>query len=272
MIMGDDSELREVLVNMVFNAVDAMPEGGTQRLATSTVGETVVISIADTGVGMYPEVRSRVFDPFFTTKGTAGLGLGLAVSFGIIRRHGGNIDVESSYGNGSEFRITLPLASVATKAQPVINREVNHSIQNVTRLPEQPQTKVLVVDDEDFVRELLTEILELEGCEVQNADSGARALEIFGTTHFDCVFTDVGMPGMSGWELAQAIRGMNPSIPIAVITGWGEAVGSDEQKAAGVDWVVAKPFTADRIAELVKEINEKHHDIEELEALVVAAA
>jgi len=272
MIMGDDSELREVLVNMVFNAVDAMPEGGTLRLATSTVGDTVVISIADTGVGMYPEVRSRVFDPFFTTKGTAGLGLGLAVSFGIIRRHGGNIDVESSYGNGSEFRITLPLASVATKAQPVINREVNHSIQNVTRLPEQPQTKVLVVDDEDFVRELLTEILELEGCEVQNADSGARALEIFGTTHFDCVFTDVGMPGMSGWELAQAIRGMNPSIPIAVITGWGEAVGSDEQKAAGVDWVVAKPFTADRIAELVKEVNEKHLEIEELEALSVVAA
>ena len=272
MIMGDDSELREVLVNMVFNAVDAMPEGGTLRLATSTVGETVVISIADTGVGMYPEVRSRVFDPFFTTKGTAGLGLGLAVSFGIIRRHGGNIEVESSYGNGSEFRITLPLASVVTTTEPAITREVNHSIQNVTRLPEQPQTKVLVVDDEDFVRELLTEILELEGCEVQSADSGARALEIFGTMHFDCVFTDVGMPGMSGWELAQAIRGMNKSIPIAVITGWGEAVGSDEQKAAGVDWVVAKPFTADRIAELVKEINEKQHNIEALETLAVAAA
>jgi signal transduction histidine kinase/CheY-like chemotaxis protein len=272
MIMGDDSELREVLVNMVFNAVDAMPEGGTLRLAASTVGETVVISVADTGVGMYPEVRSRVFDPFFTTKGKAGLGLGLAVSFGIIRRHGGNIEVESSYGNGSEFRITLPLASVATTEHHVVKREVNHSIPNVTRLPEQPQTKVLVVDDEDFVRDLLSEILELEGCEVHNADSGARALEIFGTISFDCVFTDVGMPGMSGWELAQAIRGINESIPIAVITGWGEAVGSDEQQAAGVDWVVAKPFTADRIAELVKEINEKRSAVEKLQALAVIAA
>ncbi|HSK62184.1 MAG TPA: ATP-binding protein, partial [Pyrinomonadaceae bacterium] len=90
MVMGDDSELREVLVNMVFNAIDAMPEGGTLKLSSRTVDEKVIIAVADTGVGMYPEVRSRIFDPFFTTKGKAGLGLGLAVSFGIIRRHGGN--------------------------------------------------------------------------------------------------------------------------------------------------------------------------------------
>jgi signal transduction histidine kinase len=108
MVMGDDSELREVLVNMVFNAVDAMPEGGTLSLITRTVGESVIIKVIDTGVGMYPEVRSKIFDPFFTTKGKAGLGLGLAVSFGIIRRHGGNIEVESQYGKGTEFRITLP--------------------------------------------------------------------------------------------------------------------------------------------------------------------
>ena len=112
MVMGDDSELREVLVNMVFNAIDAMPEGGTLTLSTSTVDQSVVIKVIDTGVGMYPEVRSRIFDPFFTTKGKAGLGLGLAVSFGIIRRHGGNIEVESQYGNGTEFRITLPVATI----------------------------------------------------------------------------------------------------------------------------------------------------------------
>ena len=105
-----------------------------------------------------------------------------------------------------------------------------------------------------FVRELLQEILEAEGCAVQLAENGNSALEILQTSNFDAIFTDVGMPGMSGWELAQAIRATNQVVPIAVITGWGEAVGSNEQKAAGVDWVVAKPFTADRIVELVNEI------------------
>ena len=271
MVMGDDSELREVLVNMVFNAIDAMPEGGKLTLATNTVKDSVVITIADTGVGMYPEVRSRIFDPFFTTKGKAGLGLGLAVSFGIIRRHGGNIEVESAYGNGTEFRITLPLATVAHIALPTTQKNIK-AVPVITKLPDPPPTTVLVVDDEDFVRELLQEILESEGCKVHVAESGIEALELFAAEQFDCIFTDVGMPGMSGWELAQAIREQNGSIPIAVITGWGEAVGSDEQKAAGVDWVVAKPFTADRIVELVQEIREKQNDPPKLATLATAAA
>ena len=258
MVMGDDSELREVLVNMVFNAVDAMPDGGKLLLATSIVDKSVIIKIADTGVGMYPEIRSRIFDPFFTTKGKAGLGLGLAVSFGIIRRHGGTIEVDSEYGKGTEFRIILPVSSVnslvvsdraAVETAPAAVVTTNDSIER------HGATRLLVVDDEDFVRDLLREILESEGCEVVLAESGNQALQLFEENQFDAVFTDVGMPGMSGWELAQAIRQQNQTIPIAVITGWGEAVGSNEQKAAGVDWVIAKPFTADRIIELIKEIS-----------------
>jgi signal transduction histidine kinase/CheY-like chemotaxis protein len=261
MVMGDDSELREVLVNMVFNAIDAMPEGGTLSLTTRVAGDSVVVKVVDTGVGMYPEVRSKIFDPFFTTKGKAGLGLGLAVSFGIIRRHGGNIEVESQYGKGTEFRITLPVAKIA-------ERTVKESDSVVPAVPpaalpascpppqELPRTRLLVVDDEDFVRDLLGEILEGEHCDVYLAESGSEALSAFERMEFDGVFTDVGMPGMSGWELARELRRINKRIPIAVITGWGEAVGSHEQKAAGVDWVVAKPFTADRIAELVREINQ----------------
>ena len=259
MVMGDDSELREVLVNMVFNAIDAMPEGGTLSLITRTVNDSVLIRVVDSGVGMYPEVRSRIFDPFFTTKGKAGLGLGLAVSFGIIRRHGGNIEVESKYGSGTEFRITLPLAKIAD------NTVKEESESTALPLPapaveveltprERPPTRLLIVDDEDFVRELLSDILEGEHCEVFLAESGAEALSLFSQMEFDGVFTDVGMPGMSGWELAREIRQSNTRIPIAVITGWGEAVGSNEQKAAGVNWIVAKPFTADRIVELVQEI------------------
>jgi signal transduction histidine kinase len=259
MVMGDDSELREVLVNMVFNAIDAMPEGGTLTLSTRTEADSVIVKIVDTGVGMYPEVRSRIFDPFFTTKGKAGLGLGLAVSFGIIRRHGGTIEVESQYGSGTEFCITLPVAKIAEKSvqqpsecvEPVVP-EIPLPIDepSLERLP----TRMLVVDDEDFVRDLLRDILEGESCDVCVAASGSEALSLFNKMKFDGVFTDVGMPGMSGWELAREIRQTDKQIPIAVITGWGEAVGSHEQKAAGVDWVVAKPFTADRIAELVRDI------------------
>lgn len=261
MVMGDDSELREVLVNMVFNAVDAMPDGGKLTLSTSMVDHSVVIKVVDSGVGMYPEVRSRIFDPFFTTKGKAGLGLGLAVSFGIIRRHGGNIEVDSEYGNGTEFRITLPVAEIVEGGVRV--EFVNHEpappliVNELSVLPPSyAQPRLLVVDDEDFVRDLLQEMLEDEGCEVYVASSGSEALEIFNEFRFDAVFTDVGMPGMSGWELAREIRQLDHRIPIAVITGWGEAVGSNEQKAAGVDWVIAKPFTADRITELVRELTQ----------------
>jgi signal transduction histidine kinase/ActR/RegA family two-component response regulator len=254
MVMGDDSELREVLVNMVFNAIDAMPEGGTLSLTTRTVDEAVIIKIVDTGVGMYPEVRSRIFDPFFTTKGKAGLGLGLAVSFGIIRRHGGNIEVDSQYGHGTEFRITLPLAKIVEKSVTAVEHVAPPQTSAGTCSREQ---RLLVVDDEEFVRELLRDILEGEQCNVCVAENGNEALSLFREMEFDGVFTDVGMPGMSGWELAREIRQINSRIPIAVITGWGEAVGSNEQKAAGVDWVVAKPFTADRIAGLVREISSR---------------
>ena len=265
MVMGDDAELREVLVNMVFNAIEAMPEGGTLTLSSRTEGEQVIIKIVDTGVGMYPEVRSRIFDPFFTTKGKAGLGLGLAVSFGIIRRHGGGIEVESQYAQGTEFRVTLPVAEIAqaqlVRREPMVETEEPLTL-TMTHAGELPPTRLLVVDDEDFVRDLLRDILEGERCEVKLAQDGTEALALFREHAFEGVFTDVGMPGMSGWELAREIRQLNQGIPIAIITGWGELVGSHEQRAAGVDWVVAKPFTADRIAELVREINNRLHSPE----------
>jgi signal transduction histidine kinase/CheY-like chemotaxis protein len=269
MVMGDDSELREVLVNMVFNAIDAMPEGGTLSLTTRITDDLVTIKVVDTGVGMYPEVRSKIFDPFFTTKGKAGLGLGLAVSFGIIRRHGGNIEVESQYGKGTEFCITLPVAKIGEKRVKQIEHVetvVTHAASPV-HSTERARTRLLVVDDEDFVRELLSEILEGEHCDVYLAESGSEALSMFRDMEFEAVFTDIGMPGMSGWELAREIRQINANIPIAVITGWGEAVGSHEQKAARVNWVVPKPFTADRISELVRDI-----DVARQKSVATAAA
>lgn len=257
-VMGDESELREVLVNMVFNAVDAMPEGGQLTLAAYDIDESVVIMVADSGTGMAPEVKSRIFDPFFTTKGKAGMGLGLAVSFGIIRRHEGTVKVESEVGAGTKFMISLPKAEVTEEAniqcERVEPQKVESPRTSTARAFDENQPKVLVVDDEEPVRELLRDLLEHDGCRVYVAQGSREALGLLEVHQFDGIFTDVGMPGMSGWELSHAIRQKNPSIPIAVVTGWGEAVGSTEQKEAGVNWVIAKPFRAEKISEIAKEI------------------
>ena len=268
LIMGDESELREVLVNMVFNAVDAMPNGGTLTLSTEEDEDSVAICIKDTGAGMTAEVRSRIFDPFFTTKGKAGLGLGLAVSYGIIRRHEGTVEVESEVGRGTTFTIKLPIAKGTTKPQ---NESEQSAAVPLTLVPPANQTRILVVDDEEHVRELLRDILSSEGCDVVLAAGGSEALALFDAGKFDAVFTDVGMPGMSGWELSHAIRERNKCIPVAVITGWGEAVGSNEQKEAQIDWVVTKPFTISRIAELAKEVSQRRLDTATREPFTAAA-
>jgi len=274
-VMGDESELREVLVNMVFNAVDAMPEGGQLTLGAEDVDGAVVISVGDTGSGMAPEVKSRIFDPFFTTKGKAGMGLGLAVSFGIIRRHEGSVEVESEVGVGTHFRISLPKATVEEAALPEPKTEkpmLQAASVSTTRPRNLNQAKILVVDDEERVRELLRDLLEAEGCRVYLAPGGREALGLFEVHQFDGIFTDVGMPGMSGWELAQVIRQRDEKVPIAVITGWGSAVGSEEQEKARVNWVITKPFRAERISELAHEINQRRNAASERAALANVAA
>jgi signal transduction histidine kinase/CheY-like chemotaxis protein len=249
-VMGDESELREVLVNLVFNAVDAMPQGGTLTLSTREAAGTVEIAVADNGTGMAEEVRSRVFDPFFTTKGKAGMGLGLAVSYGIIRRHEGNVEAESELGRGTTFRIKLPSAASTVRQEPAAEAPA------IALVPQRPDsTRILVVDDEENVRELLADILESEGYQVELASSGREALDKFGDgAGYDALFTDLGMQGMSGWELAHAVRELDEKIPVAVVTGWGEAVGSSERVAAGVDWVIAKPFDTAQILAIAREV------------------
>jgi signal transduction histidine kinase/CheY-like chemotaxis protein len=256
-IMGDASELREVLVNLVFNAVDAMPEGGMLTLAAEEHDGAIEIAVSDTGVGMSEDVQSRIFDPFFTTKGKAGMGLGLAVCYGIVQRHQGNIDVTSAQGAGTTFRVRLPIAEARQKTE-----ERPENVARLTLVPKSRAPRILVVDDEQFVRELLADVLQSEGFEVTLAENGSEALELFDRQNFEAVFTDVGMPGMSGWELARAIRERNEEIPLAVITGWGEAVGSTEQEEAKVDWVVTKPFNISRVAEIAQEISKRNGMVE----------
>ena len=265
LIMGDASELREVLVNMVFNAVDAMPEGGRLALSAEEVDGLIQIAVSDTGVGMSPEVRSRVLDPFFTTKGKAGMGLGLAVCYGIIQRHQGTVDVKSELGQGTVFRIRLPIAEAKLTTHAQVEIPARLMLVQNSKSP-----KILVVDDEQYVRELLADFLEGEGYEVILAEDGTAALRLFHQQTFDAVFTDVGMPGMSGWELARAIREHDAKIPLAIITGWGDAVGSTEQEEAKVDWVVTKPFSINRIEEILMEISSRN-GIDETPTLALAA-
>jgi signal transduction histidine kinase/FixJ family two-component response regulator len=248
-VMGDAVELREVLVNMIYNAIDAMPSGGEIRMSSQETNGRVVLTITDSGTGMSPEVKSRLFDPFFTTKGKGGSGMGMAVSFGIIRRHNGSIDVDSEPGRGTTFHISLPVAQEAEttaapgSARPETSREGD-------------RLRVLVVDDEAAVREVLREALEAEGCEVVVAESGETALSLYDARagKIDVVFTDIGMPEMSGWELASEIRKRSETIPLAIVSGWADAISCDARQAIKADWVVAKPFDIATIAEIAKEV------------------
>jgi signal transduction histidine kinase/CheY-like chemotaxis protein len=264
MIMGDESEMREVLVNLVFNAVDAMPNGGELVMAARKAGEAIEISVGDTGTGMTEETRLRVFDPFFTTKDHLGMGLGLAVSYGIIRRHEGTVDVESELGVGSTFRIRLP---IPLKGAPGVQKSL---FPLNTKRRNSSQTRILVVDDEEYVRDLLRDILQKEGCEAVVAGGGYQALSLFDNGNFDAVFTDVGMPDMNGWELSRAIRQRDSKIPVAVITGWGEAVGSHERLAAKVDWVLAKPFDKHQIVEITQEVSRRRRALRSQASAVAA--
>lgn len=254
-VNGDVSELRDVLVNVIFNAVHAMPMGGNLTLSAEVVDDEVTLSVTDTGVGMPPDVRSRVFDPFFTTKGVEGMGLGLAVAYGVIRRHQGTFEVESELGKGSAFHIKLPVVAVGAGTH-------NNSKTGVSAAPlRRPNmTRILVVDDEEDVRNLLKEILEDADCEAVTASQGYDGLRLFDEGGFDAVFTDVGMPGMSGWELARAIRQRNSHVPLAIITGWGEAVSTSDKEEAQVDWVLSKPFSMAQIADIAHEVSRRREE------------
>jgi CheY-like chemotaxis protein len=202
---------------------------------------------------MSPEVKQRLFDPFFTTKGKAGTGMGLAVSFGIIRRHEGSIEVESEPGRGTTFKISLPKVAPATT-----ETDDNSPALQITSTSED-KVRVMVVDDETHVREVLIEALEAEGCEVVSAESGEIALALYDQYggQFDALFTDIGMPSMNGWELVQEIRQRSETMPIAIISGWADAISVQTRNAVKADWVVAKPFDIDRISKIAQEIAQR---------------
>ena len=226
---GQAAELRDVLTNLILNAVDALGDGGILGIATRRVGDRVQMSVADTGKGMSEEVRRRVFEPFFSTKGSRGTGLGLAMVYGIVARHGGEIGVDSVEGVGSTFTIRLPVGRERPVASALLLRT------------SAPMLRVLVVDDDAAVCEALADMLRLQHHEVAVAEDGTEGLERFHSGSFDVVMTDLMMPGMSGWEVAEAIKVSHPEVRVVLVTGTAVDVPPDELRARGIDAVVAKP-------------------------------
>jgi len=234
--LGNASELREVFVNLIVNAVDAMPEGGSLKICCVRSGDRLRLRFADTGTGMKDDVREKIFEPFYTTKGVHGTGLGLAVSYGIIERHNGLITVESELGKGTTFHIDLPLADIC-----IATEGESRTIEETESL------SILVIDDEEFVRETLGEMLADLKHRVVTVDSGRAGLERLSAQKFDVVFTDLAMPEMDGWETAREIRDQFPGLPVVLVTGYGATAQPPSGELDLVAGIIGKPFDFDQV-------------------------
>jgi len=235
MIEANAVELREAFTNLVLNAVDAMPEGGLLAVKARVDGDLVLAEVSDTGVGMSDEVRQRCLDPFFTTKEERGTGLGLGVTYGIVKRHGGSIDVSSRRGEGTTFIVGIPLTS--SQAQEVVAAQ---------KAPVRRGLRVLVVDDDEGVREALVGFLEEDGHVVDTAVDGAEGFERFAERWYDVVIADRAMPGMNGGRLARAIKASVADKPVILVSGFGDDTGEPSAESAA-DAMLCKPVTLDTL-------------------------
>lgn len=259
-ILGNASELREAVTNLVLNAVDAMPDGGKIALRTSArwwqdhgvrKASQVWVEVSDTGIGMDEETRSRCLEPFFTTKGTRGTGLGLAMVYGVAERHEAKIEIESAVGQGTTLRMVFPV------------REITHTT-SIVKKPEPEQSRalrILCVDDEPLLRELLKELLELDGHTVETADGGESGINKFSEAQrgdrFDVVITDLGMPRVDGRQVARNIKHQEPLVPIILLTGWGNMMKADGEIPTQVDAVISKPPRVNELRETLKRVMTK---------------
>jgi PAS domain S-box-containing protein len=239
MIDGAPAPLREAFTNLIFNAVDALPEGGTLRLSASRRGDLVVAEVSDTGSGIPIQVQARIFEPFFTTKGEHGTGLGLAQVATLVGRLGGQIGVESKPGAGTTFRLLFPAADrLSAVTAPVLE---------LAQLASRPR-RVLAVDDEAALGTMIARMLVTEGHQVTVVSSAEEALVLLEAGGFELLISDISLgAGMTGWDLVAEVRERWPAVPIIVASGWGAQIAPEEATARGVAAVLAKPY---RMAEL----------------------
>jgi DNA-binding response OmpR family regulator/anti-sigma regulatory factor (Ser/Thr protein kinase) len=241
-IAGIESEIREALTNLIFNAVDAMPDGGKLTLRTSAgrgalsklAAEFVQIEVMDTGVGMDEETRQRCLEPFFTTKGERGTGLGLAMVYGVARRHNSEIEIESVLRRGTTIRMKFAVAAIP---EPVASAASNGKPSSL---------RLLVVDDDPMLIKSLHDALESQGHTVITAGGGQEAIDVFqasaeGREPFAAVITDLGMPHVDGRRVASAVKAVSPATPVIMLTGWGQKLVAEGDIPPDVDQVLNKP-------------------------------
>ncbi len=274
-ISGNPTELREVLINIINNALDVMPEGGTITVATRCVrpstsaeseelgvesnkanatelqtqnyelkGSFVEITVTDTGTGMTEEVKENIFDPFFTTKRAKGSGLGMSVSYGIIKSHDGNREVESEAGAGSTFTLTFPIDS--ENRQSKVSPEQTHEIKL-------EKLRILVIDDEKEICSILEKYFTINGHKVKSFTNCAEAIKILKSEEFDLVLCDLIMPDLTGHDVIEIVDKLDKKPKMGLITGWDEKIESKEKEELKVDFIIKKPFV---LSELAKQINE----------------
>jgi GAF domain-containing protein len=232
-IAGEAAALREVLMNLVLNAIDALPSGGRVTLRTSHDASGVTCAVADSGIGMSPEVLRRALEPFFTTKGPKSTGLGLSVNYGIIGAHGGTMAIDSVPGRGTTVSFTLPPAS---------GTEASHSAPSAT-VPRTP-LRILIIDDDLPIREVIADILREDGHHVEEVGHGRDGLaRMRDRAVLDLVITDLGMPEVTGWDIIRAAKDHEPPFPIGLVTGWGDDPEGRPADCERPDFVLAKPVT-----------------------------
>ncbi len=245
-VPGNESEIRELLVNLLFNAVDAIPKRGTVTVRTIVQGRWVVLTVADDGIGMSAEIKARCLEPFFSTKEDQGTGLGLGSVYGIARRHEGEIEIQSEEGRGTSVAVFFPLEK-GTRA-PAPAKVV---------VPASPMLRILVVEDEPLVREVIGVYLSEDHHEVTLAENGRIGLEKFRAAEFDLVMTDRSMPEMNGDALAVEIKKLNPDQPVLLLTGFGDIMSGAGEKPAGIDLIVSKPFTLTTLRTAIAKVTAK---------------
>ena len=252
-VSGDMAELRQVLTSIALNALDAMPEGGSLTFRTGRDRGRVYCQVADTGIGMTEQVRLHIFDPFFTTKREKGKGFGLSGAYSIVDRHGGEITVQSEPGKGAVFTVWLPLASEGAEPLPTAGRSAATTAAPIAPPAPKPApgAKILVVDDSEEVREVLRELLSRHGYTVVTCPDGESGLVELESRTFDLAMVDLGLPGISGLEVANRLKTRWPATQVALMTGYGDRMGPEDAHANGVDFVLAKPFSLDQLRSVV---------------------
>ena len=246
---ANESELREMLVNLIFNAIEAIPKRGTITIRTEARGNRIILTVSDDGVGMSEEIKKRCMEPSFTVKHEQNSGFGLGVVYGIVLRHEAEIEIKSELGRGTDVIISLPLERSAREPVPAPAPKPE---------PASPgKLRILVVEDEPLVRELLGVYLKEEQHEFVTAVNGRDGLEKFREGEFDLVLTDRAMPEMNGDALAAEIKRAKPSQPVILLTGFGDLMASSGEKPTAIDLVVGKPFTLGTLRKAIAQVMER---------------